>query len=767
MLKKYLFLMLIAFGWVTLASGADLPFIVKDIRVDGAQRIEAGTIFNYLPVKPGDLLTQDKATEAIKALYDTGYFSDVRLESEGNVLVVSVHERPAIAHIEINGAKAFSKDQLKDALKAVGIAESRIYDKSFLDKAIKELKHQYLAKGKYSAQVAITVTPLPRNRVDITFNIEEGGAATIKNINIIGAKAFPESLLLENLKLGTGTLFSWYTKNDQYSKQKLTGDLEALTAFYQDRGYLEFSIESTQVSISPDKKNIFLTIVIHEGTPYRISDIKMTGKFVVPKDELFSLITVKPGEIFSRKKITDSVKHISDRLALDGYSFATVVPNPDVDKVNHTASFNFVVDPGHRMMVRKVTITGNTVTLDEVIRREIRQMEGAWYSIDRVNRSKERLDRTGFFSQVTVDSPPVPGTTDMVDVNFTVTERQTGSLNVGAGYSNAEGIILSGGITQANLFGSGNSISLNLSKGLITSVYSLSYTNPYWNDEGVARSISVYDRSIDTTYFVGSGISPYTTQTIGANEAFTVPLNETDSYTAGLGFESTAIGVINTSPLPYIQFAQQFNGHANAIIGNLSFTKDTRDSIIYPTQGMIQTYGVEVGLPGENLQYYRANVDQQWLTPVTQETSLSLSGHFGYANGYGGSPLPFYKNYFGGGVGSVRGYFPGTLGPVTTDVYGNILNLGGNKMITSSLEYLFPVPGIKNDLSFRLSTFLDAGNVYGSNQPIDVATFRYSTGVAFSWYSPMGPLKFSYAIPFHTQPYDNIERIQFQLGNTF
>ncbi len=750
---------------VSTTAWALAPFVVRDIRVDGAQRVEAGTIFSYLPVKVGETLTDDKASEALKALYDTGFFSDVRLEKDGDVLVVLVQERPSIARIDINGAKSFNKTQLKDALKTVGIAESRIYDKSLLDKAIKELKRQYLSKGKYSAQVNTTVTPMPRNRVSITFNIVEGGAAHIQEINIIGAKAFTQKQLLDELKLGTPDWFSWYTKNDQYSKQKLTGDLEGLASYYQDRGYLEFAILSTEVSISPDKKDIYITININEGQQYKVSDVKMTGRFVVPREELMKLVTLKPGQIFSREKVTNSSKAIADRLARDGYSFANISANPDIDKKNLTAAFTFVVDPGRRIYVRHVNIFGNTTTRDEVIRREVRQLEGAWYSVDKVNRSKERLDRLGFFSEVTVDSPPVPGTTDQVDVNFTVVERQTGSIQVGAGYSNAEKMILSGGISQTNLFGSGNSLSFNVSSGLITRVYSLTYANPYWTDEGISRSINIYDRSIDTTYLIG--VSPYTTRTLGSNMSFTVPLNETDSYTAGLGFEATQVGVTSLSPIQYIQFADQFNGQTKTIMTTLGFTKDTRDSIIYPTRGSLQSYGLEVGLPGENLQYYRANVNEQWLTPVTRETTFSLSGQLGYADGYGGSPLPFFKNFFGGGVGSVRGYFPGTLGPTTTDIYGNILNLGGNKLVTGSAEYLFPVPGVKNDKSFRLSTFLDAGNVYGSSQAIDIATFRYSTGVAFSWYSPMGPIKFSYAVPFHTQPYDNIERIQFQMGNTF
>ncbi len=757
-------LLLCCLFWVSLAWALD-PFLIRDIRVEGAQRIEAGTIFSYLPLKVGDKITGEKSSAALKSLYDTGFFSDVRLEADGDVLVVVVQERPSIAHIEINGSKAFSKDQLKDALKSIGIAESRIYDKSLLDKAEKELKRQYLGKGKYSAQVTTTVTPMPRNRVSLAFNIVEGEVAHIREINIVGAKAFPEKILLEQIQLNTPNWFSWYTKNDQYSKQKLSGDLETLRAFYQDRGYLEFAVESTQVSISPDKQDIYIAINIHEGEPYKVSEVKLAGQFIVPEAELMKLLKLKAGDTFSREKVTTSSKAISDRLANEGYSFANVNANPDINKDARTAAFTFVVDPGRRVYVHRVNIYGNTTTRDEVIRREIRQMEGAWYSVEKVNRSKERIDRLGFFSEVTVDSPPVPGTTDQVDVNFTVVERQTGSIQVGAGYSSAEKVVLSAGISQNNLFGSGNSLAFNVNSGAITRTYSLVYSNPYWTQEGIGRSWSIYDRSMNTTYL--TGVSPYMTTTIGTDMHLSVPLSETNAYSVGLGFESTVISVVNNSPIQYLDFVNQFGDTVKSIKSDVGFSRDSRDSIIYPTKGLNQRYGLEVGLPGADLKYYRATANEQWLNPVTQNTTLSLSGQLGYGNGYGGMPLPFFKNFFGGGVDSVRGYFTGSLGPHTFDLYGNPLNLGGNKMVTGSAEYLFPMPGTKNDKSFRLSTFVDAGNVFGVNQPISTSQFRYSTGMALSWYSPMGPLKFSYAIPIKAQPLDNIERLQFQLGSTF
>jgi len=757
----------IAAGLLLLSTAALAlsPFTIRDIRVEGAQRIEAGTIFSYLPLKVGDAVTDEKASAALKSLYDTGFFSDVRLESDHEVLVVIVQERPAIAKIDINGAKEFNKEQLTEALKSIGLAEARIYDKSLLDKAEKELKRQYLSKGRYSAQVTTTVTPMERNRVALTFNISEGEVARIKEINIVGATVFKEKTLLDQLQLTTSNWFTWYTKDDQYSKQKLSGDLETLRTYYQNHGYLEFAVDSTQVSITPDKQDIYITINVVEGQQYKVSDVKLAGQFIVPEDDLKKLVTLKSGDTFSREKVTNSTKAISDRLGNEGYSFANINANPDINKEGRTAAFTFVVDPGRRVYVRHINIFGNARTRDEVIRREVRQMEGGWYSIELVNRSKERINRLGFFSDVTVDSPPVPGTTDQVDVNFTVVERQTGSIQLGAGYSSAEKVVLSTSISQNNLFGSGNSLTLSVNSGSISRTYALTYFNPYWTEDGIGRSWSVYDRTTNTTSL--TGVSPYMTRTIGGDIHLSVPLSETNAYSFGMGYESTAVTVISNSPIQYLDFVNQFGDVAKTLKADVGFSRDSRDSILYPTKGLNQRYSLEAGLPGGDLKYYRATVNEQLLTPIGYDISLSFSGQLGYGHGYGGMPLPFFKNFFAGGVGSVRGYYTSSLGPHTQTIVGNTLNLGGTEMITGSVEALFPMPGLKNDKSFRLSTFIDTGNVYGNGDGFSLGALRYSAGVGLSWYSPMGPLTFSYAVPLHAQPFDNIERLQFQMGTTF
>jgi outer membrane protein insertion porin family len=757
----------IAAGLLLLSTAALAlsPFTIRDIRVEGAQRIEAGTIFSYLPLKVGDAVTDEKASAALKSLYDTGFFSDVRLESDHDVLVVIVQERPAISKIDINGAKEFNKEQLTEALKSIGLAESRIYDKSLLDKAEKELKRQYLSKGRYSAQVTTTVTPMERNRVALTFNISEGEVARIKEINIVGATVFKEKVLLDQLQLTTSDWFTWYTKNDQYSKQKLSGDLETLRTYYQNHGYLEFAVDSTQVSITPDKQDIYITINVAEGQQYKVSDVKLAGQFIVPEDDLKKLVTLKSGDTFSREKVTNSTKAISDRLGNEGYSFANINANPEINKEERTAAFTFVVDPGRRVYVRHINIFGNARTRDEVIRREIRQMEGGWYSIELVNRSKERINRLGFFSDVTVDSPPVPGTTDQVDVNFTVVERQTGSIQLGAGYSSAEKVVLSASISQNNLFGSGNSLTLSVNSGSISRTYALTYYNPYWTEDGIGRSWSVYDRTINTTSM--TGVSPYMTRTIGADMHLSVPLSETNAYSFGIGYESTDVTVVSNSPIQYLDFVNQYGDVAKTLKADVGFSRDSRDSILYPTKGLDQRYSLEVGLPGADLKYYRATIKEQLLTPVGHDISLSFTGNLGYGHGYAGMPLPFFKNFFAGGVNSVRGYYTSSLGPHTQTIVGDILNLGGTEMITGSIEALFPMPGLKNDKSFRLSTFIDTGNVYGNGEPFGLGLLRYSAGVGLSWYSPMGPLTFSYAVPLHAQPGDNVERLQFQMGTTF
>ncbi|MDQ5880990.1 MAG: outer membrane protein insertion porin family, partial [Pseudomonadota bacterium] len=562
------------------ASGACAfdPFTISDIRIEGIQRTEAGTVFSYLLLKVGDTLTDEKASQAIKALFATGFFKDVRMEVEGDVLVVALEERPAIYTIDFVGLKEFDKDQLKKALRDNGIAEGRIFDRATLEKAEQELKRQYLSRGKYAVAITTTVTPLERNRVGINFNIAEGDAAKISQINIVGATAFKEKDLLDLFQLRTPNWISWYTKSDQYSRQKLAADLETVRSYYMNRGYLEFNIESTQVSISPDKKDIFITVSIVEGERYAVSSVKLAGDLLLPEAEFRKAVKVKPGDVFSREKLNESTKEISDRLGAQGYAFANVNAAPEVDKEKRQVAFTIFVDPGKRVYVRRINVTGNTKTRDEVVRQEMRQIEGAWYDADKVQASKQRVDKTNYFGEVNVETPPVPGTTDQVDVNVNVTEKNTGNISLGAGFSQSEGIILSGSVTQANLFGSGKFASLSLNTGKVNRTAAFSYTNPYFTVDGISQGFDVYHRRVDPTNS-NLSVGYYKQESTGGGIRWGFPIGEKENISIGVAVDYTAIDTNPSSPQRYKQFVTD-NGDSNTTLPvTAGWTSDSRDSV--------------------------------------------------------------------------------------------------------------------------------------------------------------------------------------------
>ena len=524
------------------------PFVIRDIRVEGLQRTEAGTIFSYLPVRVGDTLNDDKASEAIRSLFATGFFRDVTLEVDGDVLVVVLLERPSIAQVDFTGVKEFDKEVLNKAMRQLGLTEGRIFDRGLSDRAEQELKRQYLSRGKYAAEVTTTVTPLERNRVAVNFTVVEGDTSKIRQISIIGTKAFTEKQLLGLFALREPGLLTWYSKQDQYSRQKLSADLETLRSYYQDRGYLEFNIDSTQVSITPDKKDIYITISITEGERYTVSDVKLEGQLLLPEAELRKLITIKPGEVFSRLRLNESTKKITERLGNDGYAFANVNAAPELNKEKRQAAFTFFVDPGRRVYVRRINIAGNSRTRDEVIRREMRQMESAWYSGANITRSRQRIDKLGYFTEVGVENPAVQGTTDQVDVNFTVVEKPTGNVLLGAGFGSGTGIVLSGSIAQNNIFGSGKHISAQVSASNLNTIYSLSYTDPYFTKDGVSLGYDLYHRKVDAQR---NSLGQYVTKTTGLGMRFSVPITETDAIQYGVGYEITNITTFATSPLFY------------------------------------------------------------------------------------------------------------------------------------------------------------------------------------------------------------------------
>lgn len=751
-------------GLLSTSAYAFEPFTVKDIRVEGIQRTEAGTVFSYLPVRVGDTLNDEKAAQAIKALFATGFFKDVRVEIDGSVLVVIVQERPAIAKIDFVGMKEFEKEKIEKALKESGVAEGRIFDRSALERSEQELKRQYLSRGRYSVVITTTVTPLERNRVGINFNIEEGEAAKIRQINIVGAKDFSEKDLLDLFQLSTPGWLTWYTKNDQYSRQKLSADIEKLSSHYLNRGYLEFAVESSQVSISPDKQDVYITLNIKEGGRYRISSIKLAGELIVPEAELRQLFKLRPGEVFSREKLNESIKAVSDRLGREGYAFANVNAAPELDKDKNLVAFTVFIDPGKRVYVRRVNISGNTKTRDEVIRREMRQMEGGWYDAEKVKLSRERIDKTDLFKDVTIDTPAVAGTPDQLDVNVNIEEKPSGNLMVGAGFSSSEKVTLSGSISQNNIFGSGKNVTAQVSTSKVNRIYSLSYTDPYFTVDGISQGFDIYHKKLDPTSL---DVGWYRSKSTGAGVRWGFPIGEKESLSVGVAVDNTSIETnALLSPQIYIDFVKKYGRSNLTLPVSFGWGIDGRDSALYPTRGTVHRAGLEVTGPGSDLKYYRANYQFQHYAPLTKEMTLALNAEFGYGNGFGNKGgLPFYKNFYAGGIGSVRGYGTSSLGPKILNPDGSEETIGGNRRVVGNVELLFALPGF--DRSLRLGTFIDAGQVFASHEKMKVADIRYSAGVSLFWSSPLGPLKFSIAQPMNKKNGDKIERFQFTMGSSF
>jgi outer membrane protein insertion porin family len=762
---------LIGAAVMALCSGQAMaidPFVIKDIRVEGIQRTEAGTVFSYLPVRVGETFNDDKSVTAIKALYATGFFKDVRLEADGQVLVVLVEERPAIAKVEFTGTKEFEKDVLVKALKDIGVGEAKIFDKASVDRAEQELKRQYLSRGLYGVKLVTTVTPLERNRVNITFAVDEGEIAKIKQINIVGNKVFSDKELREQLALNTGGWFSWYTKADQYSKTKLTGDIESLKSFYLNRGYIEMNIDSTQVSITPDKKDIYITINITEGEKYNVADIKFEGETFGREDELRSLVLLRKGAVYSGELLTATNKLISDRLGTFGYAFANVNANPDINQEKREVSFTFFIDPGKRAYVRHMNIAGNTTSRDEVIRREFRQFESSWYDANKIKLSRDRVDRLGYFKDVTIDTPEAQGTSDQVDVNLTVVEKPTGNFTIGGAFSQSEKFTFQAAIQQANFAGSGTTVGMELNTSKYSRTISFSQVDPYYTDDGISRSYEVYLR---TQRPPALNIGSYTIKQKGGRISYGVPFSEVDTVFLGIGLERSSIETDSTSPTRFLQYVSDVTGNAsgigkaetNAVPLTLAWARDSRDSGLTPSAGRYQRLNLELDIIGKQ-KYYRAIYEQQYYKPMIWKTVLALKGEIDYGRGLGDTPYPVFKNFYGGGIGSVRGYESSSLGAVDAR-YGDAL--GGAARLIGNAELQLPFPGSGQDRSLRWFGFLDAGQVYQEGEKLRYSQLRYSTGLGISWISPVGPLKLSYAKPLNAKPGDRLERFQFQMGSGF
>ncbi|MDN4587811.1 outer membrane protein assembly factor BamA [Xenophilus aerolatus] len=826
------------------AAWAVEPFTVRDIRIEGLQRVEPGTVFASMPLRVGETYTDDRGSAAIRALFDLGLFKDVRIDVSGNVLVVIVEERPTIASVDFSGTKEFEKEALQKALREIGLADGRPYDKALADRAEQELKRQYITRSLYNVDVVTTVTPIERNRVNLTFTVTEGESARIKDIRVVGNQAFSESTLLGLFDQDTGGWLAWYTKSNQYSRTKLNADLEQLRSYYITRGYMEFRIDSTQVAISPDRQDLSITVNITEGPKYVVSGVKLEGNYLGREEEFKSLVTIKPGEAYNGDQVTETTKAFSDYFSSFGYAFAKVQAKPEIDRQNNRVTLVLQAEPVRRVYVRKVNVAGNNKTRDEVIRREFRQYEASWYDGDRIKLSRERVDRLGYFKEVNVETQEVPGSPDQVDLTVQVEEKPTGTLQLGAGFSSAEKVSLNFGITQENVFGSGNYLGLQVNTSKFNRTISLTTTDPYFTKDGISRTLSVFHQRT-TPYYSQDG--DYTLTSEGGSIRFGVPFSEIDTVFFGAGverykFETGASSLLNAAdiydllnqpttanyyryiyarsvPGAYLNYFGCSRGGSNGAYLNavsnsyalscsqdsvwgipltVGWARDDRDSALVPTRGRLQRANLEVGVGGD-FKYVKTSYQYQQFIPLSKQYTLALNADIGAAKAYGGKEFPIFKNFYAGGLGSVRGFEQNSLGPRDSITQAA---LGGTKKAVFNIELSTPFPGAGNDRTLRLYTFLDAGNVFGDKScavanpfiglPGETAEqcerrykaerkFRASAGIGISWISPLGPLRLSYAVPIRQQkevtnpdnpfypliPADRVQRVQFQIGTSF
>jgi outer membrane protein insertion porin family len=744
------------------APGAALavdPFAVRDIRVEGLQRTDPGSVFAVLPFRIGDTYTQEKGSVALRALFATGLFKDVRIEIEGQVVVVVVDERPVISNVTFVGLKEFDKDQLVKSLKDSGIGEGLPFDRAVVDRAEQEIKRQYLTRSLYGAEVVTTITPVERNRVNVTFTINEGDAARIREIRITGTKAFGESALLSLMDLTPGGWLTWYTKSDRYSRSKLNADLEKIRSFYVNRGYLEFAIESSQVTISPNKQDISIAISVSEGQPYTVTAVRLDGQFLGREADFRQRVQVRPGQPYRGEDVSATQRAFSDLFGRFGYAFARVEPRPEIDRATGQVVVVFAADPQRRVYVRRIEVAGNTRTRDEVVRREFRQLESSWYDGQRIKLSRDRVERLGYFKEVNIETNEVPGQPDQVDLVITVEERSTGNLSFGAGYSQTDRLTLSGSIKQDNILGSGHYLGLELNTSKYNRTLVFSTVDPYFTADGISRGIDLFYR---TTRPYNSLGDQYQLATPGGAIRFGVPFSESDTVFFGLGVERTEIKAATAIPNSYYLYREQFGSVSHAVPLTLGWQRDERDSVLTPTAGRYQRVNLEWSVAGD-VRYTRTNLQYQQFIGLPAKLSLGVNAELGLGKGIGGKPFPIFKNFYGGGLGSVRVFEQGSLGVI--DPTGAFI--GGAKRLNANAELYLPVPGSGNDKSLRLFAFTDAGNVWRDGEAISLDSLRASAGIGISWLSPVGPLKLSWGRPLRFQPTDRIQKFQFQIGTAF
>lgn len=743
---------------------------VSDIKVEGLQRIDPGLIFNNIPFEIDDLIEDIDFSKSISLIYKTGQFKDVAIEREGQVIIISVRERPIINEINFHGTESFQPEALKTGLSLMNLASGLIFDNGDIAKAERELTNQYLSQGKYTTSVRGEVVPLERNRVDINFYIEEGRLSRIKDIAIVGNKSFVKEELLDEFSLKTTNIMSWWEKDDRYSKQTLTGDLERLRSFYMNQGFMNFKINSSVVSISKDKKKIFIAVTIDEGDKFSIGKVKLKGDVPEPLalSDLEKDLSISEGDVFNRSKVNESTSKVAKSLGNFGYAFANVSSVPTIDKDKHRVDFTFFIDPGKKIYVRRINIIGNEKSKDEVIRRELRQLESSWFAQDKVDRSKTRLTRTQFFDSVDVETPAVQGVSDQVDLNIKVTERNTGKVSIGAGLSSSEGVVGTLSVSQDNFLGTGNRIATAISTGDINKVYSLSFTDPYWTEDGVSRGFSVYHKETNTKDL---GTGTYDTASAGFGMNFGIPLSEYDTLSFGATIDLTELKLQADSPVGYKNYCSSVAsaGSLNCDTDSLAFwagwQTDSRDNMIFPTKGYKVSLNADVTAPVFDMQYYKISASGEQYLPVTEKITTRIKGALGYGASYGDEIFPFFKNYTVGGQSTLRGFKQSSVGEKTLDTNGQYITYGGEKMVTLSAETFFPVPGMKNTDSFRMSAFVDAGGVFEDS--FSASEMRYSMGIGATWLSPFGPLNVSLATPLNDDNLDQTEIFQFGMGTNF
>ena len=739
-------------------------FIIKDIRVEGLQRIAEGTVFNYIPYKIGDEISGKDAKNIIRALFKSKYFDDVKVDAEAGTLIIKVSERPAISSIEFVGNKDIGSEDLASSLSQIGFAEGQVYEQAILERVELELQRQYFSRGKYGVSIESTVSELSQNRVAILITMQEGIVATIGGINIVGNVSYPEDDLLNELESSTGSILSIITRDNQYSRQKLSADLETLRSYYLDRGFVDFVVESTQVSITDDKRQMFITINISEGERYQIKEVRLAGELIVPEEELFNLVIIKKDAVFSRKQVTKSSEYLTNRLGNNGYAFANVNAVPKIDREKKLVTLTFYVDPGRRAYVRRINIEGNSKTRDEVVRRELRQQEASWISTNNVEVSRARIQRLGYFEDVNVETVPVAGTADQVDLDFTVTERSSGNLSAGLGFSGSDGLILSANITQQNFLGSGKHISLGFNNSDTNTVYSFGYTNPFATVDGISQGFSASYRETNSGDN-NNNVASFNTDVWGGTVSFGIPISEDNRISLGFGYENTLLKIPdNTTVRRYSDFVAREGDKFDTFSVTLGWASNTRNHSVLPTRGKLQRLSGQVALPGGSLQFYRLNYEDRRYTPLTKALTLAYGGRVAYGAAYGSTEdYPFFENFYAGGQNSVRGFASNTLG-----LKDNGQALGGNFLATAGAEIIFPLPFVKKPLkSFRFSAFTDVGNVYDEDENFDAGLLRYSAGLSAIWISPFGPVSVSIAQPFNEQEDDETEIFQFAVGSSF